>query len=84
MSLVDSSGADSWPIVTPTFVLLPTDPKDAAKTGAVMKLFDWAYKNGAKMAEDLNFIPLPAAVEDKVRQAWSSQIKGPGGAAVYQ
>jgi phosphate transport system substrate-binding protein len=84
VSLLNTPGAQSWPIVTPTFVLLPTDPKDPAKSAAVMKLFDWAYKNGAQMAEDLQFIPLPTAVEHQVRQAWQSHIKGPDGAPLFK
>jgi len=84
VSLVDTAGAQSWPIVTPTFVLLPTDPKDAAKSAAVMKLFDYAYKNGAPAAAQMDFIPLPASVQDQVRHVWASAIKGPGGAPVYQ
>ncbi len=42
VSLIDLPGAASWPIVSPTFILLPKDPKDAAKSADVMKFFDWA------------------------------------------
>ncbi len=78
-SLVDQPGATSWPIVSPTFILLPKDGKDAAHTAAVMKFFDWAYNNGAKMAEDLQYIPLPGSVQTAVRAAWKAEIKGPDG-----
>ncbi len=78
-SLVDQPGDKSWPIVSPTFILLPKDGKDPVHTAAVMKFFDWAYTNGAKMAQDLEYIPLPAAVQTAVRAAWKAEIKGPDG-----
>ena len=46
MNLIDQPGDKSWPIVSATFIELPKDPKDAARSAAVMKFFDWAYKNG--------------------------------------
>ena len=81
-NLIDQPGATSWPIVSPTFILLPKDPKDAAKSAAVMKFFDWAYVNGSKLASDLEYIPLPAPVTASIRTAWRTEIKGPNGQAV--
>ena len=81
-NLVDQPGAKSWPIVAPTFILLPKDPKDAARAANVMKFFDWAFTNGSKLAEDLEYIPLPKAVQDAVRAAWKSEVKGPDGKPV--
>jgi len=78
-NLVNQQGASSWPIVSPTFILVPKDPKDPARTAAVLKFFDWSYTNGAKMAQDLEYIPLPAAVQTAVRAAWKTEIKGPDG-----
>ncbi len=81
-NLVDTGGAKSWPIVSPTFILLPKDPKDAARSANVMKFFDWAYTNGAKLAEELEYIPIPKTVQDAVRAAWKTQVKGPDGRPV--
>ena len=78
-SLIDQAGANSWPIVSPTFILLPRDSKDAARTAAVLKFFDWAFTNGGKLAQDLEYVPLPAAVQTAVRAAWRTEIKGPNG-----
>ncbi len=80
--IIDQNGATSWPIVSPTFVLLPTDPKDATRSANVMKFFDWAYKNGSKLAQELEYIPLPPAVQDAVRAAWVAQVRGPDGKPV--
>lgn len=81
-NLVDQNGATSWPIVSPTFILLPKDAKDPARAAAVLKFFDWAYTNGAKLATDLEYIPLPATVQASVRAAWQAEIKGPNGQPV--
>jgi phosphate transport system substrate-binding protein len=78
VSLIDTNGAANWPIVSPTFILLPKDPKDAARSANVIKFFDWAYKSGAPIAQQLDYIPLPTAVQDSVRSAWRSQIIADG------
>jgi len=74
--IVDQPGDKSWPIVSATFVLLPKDPKDPARSANVTKFFDWAYKNGSSIATSLDYIPLPEAVQNAARSAWMSQIKG--------
>ncbi len=78
-NLIDQQGAKSWPIVSPTFILLPKDVKDPARTTAVLKFFDWAYNNGAKLAQDLEYIPLPATVQAAIRSSWKTELKGPDG-----
>ena len=81
-NLVDQQGATSWPIVSPTYILLPKDSKDAVKAAGVMKFFDWSFTNGAKLATDLEYIPLPDSVQQAVRAAWQAEVKGPNGQAV--
>ena len=80
--LIDQPGDKSWPIVSATFIELPKDPADPARSAAVMKFFDWAYKNGDQIAQSLEYIPLPQPVKDSVRTAWHSEIKGPDGKPV--
>lgn len=77
-SLIDQQGATSWPIVSPTFILLPKNPTDAERSRNVMKFFDWAFKNGARLAQELDYIPLPEAVQAKIRQAWAAEVKANG------
>ena len=76
IDLNDEPGAKSWPIESATFVLLPTDAKDPAQSKAVLKLFDWSFTNGNKIATDLLYIPLPTAVQNAIRSAWAAAIKG--------
>ena len=73
-NIIDQAGAASWPIVSPTFILLPTNPSDAARSAAVRRFFDWAYTNGDAMARELEYIPLPDATKTAIRAAWSRQF----------
>ncbi|MBV9621540.1 MAG: phosphate ABC transporter substrate-binding protein PstS, partial [Gammaproteobacteria bacterium] len=73
--LTDQSGAASWPITGASFILLYANPPDAGATNEALKFFDWAYKNGGKMAADLDYVPLPEGLIKQVRATWK-QIKG--------
>ena len=79
VNLIDQPGDKSWPIESATFIELPKDPADPARSAAVLKFFDWAYKNGDASATALEYIPLPDAVKTAVRAAWHDSIMGPGG-----
>jgi phosphate transport system substrate-binding protein len=72
IDLNDQKGADSWPIESATFVLLPTDPKDQKQSAAVKKFFDWGFTHGNDIAKNLLYIPLPAKVQDAIRAAWKT------------
>jgi len=77
--LTDESGANSWPIAGATFILIHKQPVDAAAAAEALKFFDWAYKNGGKMAEDLDYVPMPANVVSLIKKTWIEQIKGADG-----
>ena len=76
VDLNDQPGADSWPIESATFVLLPVDPKDIAQSAAVKKFFDWGFTHGSGAARELLYIPLPATVQTAIRAAWQKQVPG--------
>ena len=42
-----------------------------AQAAAALKFFDWAYKNGDKTADDLDYVPMPDAVKAHGRKAWA-------------
>jgi phosphate transport system substrate-binding protein len=77
--LTDQAGKDAWPISGATFILMfkaQDKPDSAANT---LKFFDWAYMNGDKMADELEYVPLPAAVKDLARKSWAANIKDTAG-----
>jgi phosphate transport system substrate-binding protein len=45
-------------------------------TATALKFFDWAYRNGGKMAADLDYVPLPESLIKLVRATWKTEIKG--------
>jgi phosphate transport system substrate-binding protein len=76
--LTDQEGANSWPITGASFILVYSEPPDAAATGEALKFFAWAYKNGGPMAAELSYVPLPAALTAQVESTWTAQIKSNG------
>jgi phosphate transport system substrate-binding protein len=74
--LTDQPGAASWPITGASFILVYSTPPNPAETAEALKFFDWAFKNGTKMASDLDYVPLPEGLIKQVRATWKSDIKG--------
>jgi len=63
VDLLNLPGDDSWPIMSATFLLIPTNAKEPAQTLAVIKWLTWSYKNGNDTATSLEYVPLPASVQ---------------------
>src|SRR5690349_17881514 len=57
--LTDQPGKESWPISGASFILLHTTQEKPQSAQEVLKFFDWAFRNGQKMAEELDYVPLP-------------------------
>ena len=74
--LTDQPGAASWPITGTSFILIHAMPPDPAAAAEALKFFNWAYKNGAEMASQLDYVPLPKPLIEQVRTTWKMQIKG--------
>jgi len=77
--LTDQPGAQSWPIAGATFILFPTQPQDPAAAKEALKFFEWAYTKGGKMAEELDYVPMPPDVVSLIKKEWSSDIKDASG-----
>jgi len=74
ISLVNQKGAQSWPITGASFALMYKEPANKALSADALKFFDWAFKNGKKQALDLDYVPLPDALTEQIRQRVWSQI----------
>ena len=81
--LTNQPGADSWPITGATFILMHKQQKDANEAKQVLDFFDWAYRNGDKMAEELHYVPMPSAVTGAVEEMWKKEIVGPDGKPIW-
>jgi phosphate transport system substrate-binding protein len=73
--LTDQPGDASWPITAATFILMYKDPVDKAASAEAVKFFKWAFEKGDKMAEELDYIPMPDSVVKLIEKTWSSEIK---------
>jgi len=80
--LTNQPGKESWPITGATFILLHKQQTRPEVAREVINFFDWAYLNGGKLADDLDYVPMPENVVKLVEQSWQ-QIKGPDGKAVW-
>jgi phosphate transport system substrate-binding protein len=80
--LTDEPGKDSWPITSATFILVYKNQDKPAQGAEVLKFFEWAYANGDKMAEELEYVALPDATVKLVRASWES-VKDASGKPVF-
>ncbi len=78
----DQPGKEAWPISNPTYILMHKAQDKPANASNALKFFEWAYVNGDKTADDLDYVPLPAAVKDLVRKHWTANIKDAAGKAI--
>ncbi len=81
--LSDQPGAASWPITAATWILIHKQPQDAGAAASALKFFDWAYHAGGKMAEELDYVPMPTKVVSSVEQTWASNIKDASGKPLF-
>jgi phosphate transport system substrate-binding protein len=73
--LTDQPGDASWPITGATFIIMHKDPVDKAAAKEAIKFFKWAFEKGDKMAQELDYIPMPATVVKQIEKTWSADIK---------
>ena len=72
LSIVEQPGKNTWPISTASFIIMYKDPMDKKASQEAIKFFDWAFRHGAKMSEELDYVHLPAALQDQIRtKVWS-------------
>src|SRR4051794_24231154 len=81
--LANQPGAESWPMTAATWILIQAKPQDPAAAGEALKFFAWAYEKGDKMAEALDYIPMPDAVVGSVKKTWNAEIKDASGKPLY-
>jgi phosphate transport system substrate-binding protein len=79
--LTNQPGKDAWPISGATFILMQKTQDKPANATAALKFFTWAYANGDKMADDLDYVPMPDNVIGAIEKAWGD-IKDASGKQV--
>jgi phosphate transport system substrate-binding protein len=77
--LANQPGTESWPMTAATFILMPKQPPDPVAAAEALKFFAWAYTKGDKMAEDLDYVPMPKKVVSEIEKVWAKEIKDSNG-----
>ena len=79
-----SRATTSWPITARD---LHPDPQAAAgcrpRRAEALKFFAWAYEKGDKMAEELDYVPMPDNVVKDIQKIWANEIKDASGKPIF-
>ena len=81
--LTNQAGKDSWPMTGASFILMHRAQEKPDNAKQVLRFFDWAFKNGGKMAEELDYVPLPDSLVKLVQTEWKSRIRDGGAKSLY-
>jgi phosphate transport system substrate-binding protein len=82
--LTNQPGKDAWPITSATFIIMYKTQEKPAEAATALKFFDWAYKNGDKTADDLDYVPMPPVVKAQIEKAWGDIKDGSGKAIAFK
>lgn len=66
VSITNAPGPNAYPISSFTYLLIPTQPKDAAKEKVIKDMLSWCIKSGENEVSALSYAPLPQNLQDKV------------------
>jgi len=83
MVLTNQPGKDSWPITGASFILVYKNQANVTTAKTFLKFFDWSYRHGEKMAENLDYVPMPSKVVSLVESTWQKEIKGGNGQTLW-
>jgi phosphate transport system substrate-binding protein len=64
---INASGAASYPITSPTWIMVMTDQTDAAKGAAIKGFLTYIYGEGQKLASTVDYAPLPKSLLTKAK-----------------
>ena len=81
--LTNQSGKHSWPATGASFILMHKTQAEGLTGRAVLKFFDWAFKNGAGMATELDYVPMPPATVKLIQESWKANLKDASGKAIW-
>ena len=72
LTLSDQPGKESWPITAASFIMVQKTGNE--KSEDILKFFDWCYREGEKMARNLDYAPIPIAVVNYIQSTWVTNI----------
>jgi phosphate transport system substrate-binding protein len=82
--LTNQVGKDAWPLTGATFILMHKTQEKPVQAAASLKFFTWAYQNGDKTAEALDYSPMPVVVKTAIEKSWADIKDGSGKAVAFK
>ncbi len=82
--LTNQPGKETWPISGATFIMMHAKQDKPGNAAAALKFFEWAYKNGDKMADDLDYVPMADAVKPAIEKVWATITDASGKPIAYK
>lgn len=81
--LTNEAGDEAWPITAASFILLHKTADKPTQTQAVLRFFEWAFREGDSAAEALDYVPIPDSVVQKIQANWQAQLTDLHGKPLY-
>jgi phosphate transport system substrate-binding protein len=69
--LAHQGGKQTWPITGATFALIYKQQQRRLTAIEMLRFFDWSYRAGAKLADELQYVPMPKDVVQMIESAWA-------------
>jgi len=82
--ITNEPGKESWPIASATFILMHKTQDNPAIAREVVKFFNYAFTEGDKMAESLDYVPMPDNTVKLIQAHWKNNMKGKDGSAIAE
>ncbi|MFL6729732.1 MAG: phosphate ABC transporter substrate-binding protein PstS [Sphingomicrobium sp.] len=73
--MTNAPGPNAYPITATTFILMPKQPRDKAKSDAALSFFKFALHQGQPQAKKLDYVPLPDALVKQVESYIGSSFR---------
>jgi len=73
--MTNAPGANAYPLTATTFILMPRQPSNKAKSDEALKFFRYALSKGQGQAQKLDYVPLPDALVKQVDDYISANVK---------
>jgi phosphate transport system substrate-binding protein len=73
--MTNAPGQSAYPITATTFILMPKQPRDKAKSDAALSFFKYALEHGQSQAKSLDYVPLPDALVKQIESYIGTAIK---------
>ncbi len=71
VDMLNLPGATTWPVVSATYILVPQKPAKPAQTKSALDFFAWSFQKGGATAQQLGYVPLPAAATQRAALEWA-------------